>query len=317
MGELIKKPMKGDDMVREKLRFPYLASPKIDGYRGFVDGGVIRMSSGVPYPNDFTRDLFSMIVAEGFDGEMGVGSPCDVETFKRASGSFRKKTGEPDVVMYVFDDRTLHDWAFEDRLNRVKARIEGIKAAARSDLPADARVRLQALADRIVFHEHVLIENLEQLDAYESKCVAEGYEGVMLRDPRGKYKHGRSTVNENLLLKVKRMVHDEAEIVGFVERMENTSESFKDELGRSKKSYKAEDLVGTGMIGSFIVRDPKYPRDFNISASSMKRQESAQAFRDFDTEYRGNLARYAYFPVGTDEVPRHGVFDGLRERSDL
>ena len=47
------------------------------------------------------------------------------------------------------------------------------------------------------------------------KNLNAGYEGLMLRDPNGIYKFGRSSVKENILLKVKEFMDDEAEIIAF------------------------------------------------------------------------------------------------------
>ena len=86
---------------------------------------------------------------------------------------------------------------------------------------------------------------MDELIAFEELKLCEGYEGIMLRDPFGRYKHGRSTLKEGGLAAIKRFVDAEARIVGTYEQMENTNEKQINELGRSSRSHaKAGKLAG-------------------------------------------------------------------------
>lgn len=299
---IIRKPMKAEDFIEEKLRFPYLGSYKIDGYRSFVDQWVCRMSSGKEMPNDATLKMFSHSDLEGLDGEMVVGPWNRPDTFRNTSSALRKKSGEPRAILYTFDDRSVGEQPY-------KARYEHLVN------------RVQLLRDRghvqVGIIEHVSIRDMKDLLQFEAEALMLGFEGIMLNDPEAAYKNGRSTVLENILLKVKRMTHEEARIIGFTEQMENISESFFDDLGRSKKSYKKEDLIGAGMVGSFIVESDLWPTEFSISASSLTHDERKDAFENFETKYNGQLARFSYFARGVVDVPRHGVFNGLRDAGDL
>ena len=83
--------------------------------------------------------------------------------------------------------------------------------------------RMQELA-RLPRFEHfekilpVTIHNAEQLTAYEEKCLADGYEGVMIRTPDSPYKCGRSTEREGWLLKIKRFEQRRAKYVVLIMR---------------------------------------------------------------------------------------------------
>jgi len=68
-----------------------------------------------------------------------------------------------------------------------------------------------------------VINSAEELDAFEAACLRDGFEGVMLRSPSGRYKFGRSTLKENLLLKLKRFEDAEAQIIGFEELSHNAN----------------------------------------------------------------------------------------------
>jgi DNA ligase-1 len=306
----IKKPMKGDDYVEEKLRFPYFASYKLDGYRAFHEEGKILTSSANPVTNAFTQDRFQSralagqpwVELDGLDGELVVGAWNDPRAFHNTSGPVRRKSGEPDARWYLFDDRSCANLAFAHRSQRVAARVE--------ELHARGFMFVEYIPQKMVF-------NLEELLAFEKTAVDAGFEGIMLRDPNGVYKYGRSTVNENLLLKVKRFVTEEARITGLIEQMENLNDAEEDNYGRAKRSENKDNMIPTGMAGAFTVESNKWPRPFQISATSMTHEERKHAFNNFDKEFLGELARFKYFPHGVVDVPRHGLFESIRDPNDL
>lgn len=76
----------------------------------------------------------------------------------------------------------------------------------------------------------VEIGSAAELAAYKEKCLSEGYEGVMVRDPAGPYKCGRSTEREGWLLKIKRFEDAEAEVLETYEGMSNYNEAGVDAL---------------------------------------------------------------------------------------
>lgn len=102
------------------------------------------------------------------------------------------------------------------------------------------------------FIEHVDIEDYDALIAYEEQQLSLGFEGIMMRDPVGRYKNGRGTFNEGLIYKLKRFKDAEALIIGIEEGFKNENAQEKDELGFSKRSEKAEGLVRSGMAGRII-----------------------------------------------------------------
>jgi len=298
MTGFIDKPMKASDYEEARLRFPYLASVKLDGYRAFSYQGKIRTSSGTPVLNKFTHDIFKGRDFEGLDGELIVGAANDKNAFHNTSGPVRKAIGEPDVRWHIFDDRTHPDMPFHERLN-------------------NARLRIAAMDDpRLVFVSHATVHSLGEMLEVEKCAVDAGFEGIMLRDPDGKYKYGRSSVIENLLLKVKRFISEEATIIALEEQVENLTASVADPLGRAKKSVSKDAQQGTGMVGAFVVKSDLWPDPFRISASSMSHKVRKHAW-EHPGEYLAQLARFKYFPHGVVDAPRHGVFEALRGKEDL
>lgn len=300
-----KRPMLAPNEYEEsKLTFPKLGSPKLDGFRSFLHEYVPLTRSGKEFPNRFVRKTLAGRLLDGFDGELIVGAPNLQETFNNSSGPLRREEGEPDFKFYIFDDRTFDQDPFCKRLMSIHERVEYVRAQD------------PELAARLVIVPQVPIMNLDELNAFEIKCLTEGFEGVMLKDPNAAYKFGRSTMNENLLIKVKRFETREGRILSFEEQMHNTNEAFQDELGRTKRSEVAEGLVGTGMVGAAWIEDPLFPRPFKVSCSRLKHEERKFAFEN-QAEYLDKTCRYSYFPHGVVEVPRHGQYDGLRPAFDL
>jgi DNA ligase-1 len=299
-----RKPMKGDDYDESQLAFPLLASPKVDGFRAYNDGGLCT-SSGKPFMNVATREYFGRGAFEGLDGEMIVGRPDDPKAFAASSGPLRRGGDDPKATWLIFDDRTIPGMPFYQRLNRAQERVQILNEMYPETI------------GRIIYWDHKMIRSLVELESYEQEQLARGFEGVMVRSLTGPYKFGRSTVKEGYLLKVKRHITAEAEIIGFEELMHNDNEAFKDELGRTKRSDHAENLRPSGMIGSFIVKSKEWPTNFKISAGSMTHDEKRAAFLAYESEFHGKIARYSYFPYGVVDVPRHGIFDGIRPVQDL
>jgi DNA ligase-1 len=293
--------MKASDYEEDALKFPYMASVKLDGYRAFSSGGIIRTSSGTVISNHHTRVLFSGMEFDGLDGELIVGPWNSREAFHNTSGPVRRATGMPEVRWYVFDDRTHPDKPFRHRLTDAMYRV--------------AALREKGCTSIDIIPHHFVTDRIE-LAGYEKTALDTGFEGVMLRDPEGRYKFGRGTVKDNLLLKVKRFITEEATILALEEQVQNTNASGVDAFGDSKKSTSKDTQIGTGMVGAFVVSSDRWPEDFRISASSLSHGERRHAWENPD-EFVGELARFKYFPHGVVDAPRHGVFESLRGREDV
>lgn len=287
------KPMKGMPWTSDSkfpLRFPLLASPKLDGMRGTIDtdGSVISDNDKL-VPNQFTQGLFSPWQS-GLDGELIVGDPTVDGACRRTVSAMMRKQGEPDVTFYVFDVQTTRDYTFKDRLDKAKA------------LVTDSR------NPRIKVVQHFTIQNESELLRYEEVCLSKGYEGVMIRDPKGPYKHGRSTLKEGWLLKLKRFEDSEAIILGGVELKHNHND--RDEKG--KRTSHAAGKVAGGVLGALNVRDLKTGVEFEIG-SGFTREQRQQFWPDIcNGRLVGKVITYKFFPIGVKDKPRHPVFKCFR-----
>ena len=281
--------MLATDYDPEKLRFPVLASPKLDGIQAYVKDGVVLSRQNKPIPNKHVQSLFSKY--EHYDGELIVGSPTDPMCFRNTMSGVMSEDGEPDVTFYVFDHLGDGSVPYHVRLGVINAhRFEAVSVLGQTKL-----------------------ESHSALKQYEAHCLTSGYEGVILRCPNAPYKQGRSTVREGYLLKVKTFLDDEATVVRFEERMHNTNEATVSETGRTKRSSHQAGKVGRGDLGALVVSWKGQVFSIGTGFTDAERQH----IWDNQNKYLGALVKFKYFPVGGYEAPRHPVFAGFRDRRDV
>lgn len=291
------KPMKAAEADLATLKYPLIASPKLDGLRAVVVDGQLRTNSLKPFPNKYVQGELSKPEYEGFDGELIVGPPNAKDVYRASNSGLMAILGEPTFTYYVFD-LWNEPW---------------ISYSARQSQLEDRAVFASNL--EICCLGYQLVDNETQLLQYEETVLAEGYEGLMLRDPDSLYKFGRSSTKQGIILKLKRFVDSEAEVIGFEEQMHNTNEAVKNELGRTKRSTCAEGLVPKGTLGALIVRDVKTGVEFKIGTglNDFDRQE----IWDNRERFLGTFRKYKSFPIGVKDAPRHPVDLGARDVLDM
>lgn len=283
------KPMLADDADLQRLRFPLLVSPKLDGVRATSLDGVLRSRSLKLLPNRSINDKFN--IKAPLDGELIVGDPTSPSVFRDTMKVVMAHNAPiDDLRYYVFD--MVGEGEFRDRLN--EAGLYCPKEQGIIHLP------------------HRLVETVDELYDLEEAALENGYEGLMARDPKGPYKFGRSTANEGYLLKVKRRKTSEAIIVGFQEQMHNANEAKLDNMGYIERSSHQANLVPTGVLGALTVRDNGI--EFNVG-TGFTAAERADFWQRRD-ELRGALISYEYLPIGVKDKPRHPVFKGFRAKED-
>lgn len=271
------------------LTYPLLASPKLDGIRCIIIGGKVYSRKLKLIPNKLVQALFGRPEYEFYDGELIVGPSNAKDVYHRTYSGVMSEDGEPDVRFYVFDHIARVEDGYLDRSYNLKG---------------DYRVEVL---------EQTPIHSEDALLCYEEQVLKEGYEGVMVRAVNAPYKYGRSTTKQGWLLKLKRFVDDEAEIVGVEELMHNANEATTDELGHTKRSTHQAGLVGRDTLGALVcVKDGI---KFNIGTGfTADQREALWAIRD---SLPGMFAKFKHFQIGAKEAPRFPVFLGLRDPIDM
>ena len=287
----IQKPLLAGKFDSEKAKFPYAATPKIDGIRFLMVGGAALTRSFKPIRNEYLQKILSSNLPEGIDGELTSGS-----TFQECSSIMRIK-GEPDFKVWIFDFVNPND-----EVKPYKERMNELRKFESFNIPSY----------EILFP--TIVSNQEQIDQLMIKNLNAGYEGLMLRDPNGIYKFGRSSVKENILLKVKEFMDDEAEIIAFREKMVNTNEGLKDNFGRTKRSSCQDGLKPSGTLGGLILRNSE---GLEFSCGSGLNDALRDEIWKNKSKYLGKLVKYKFMSKGIKNLPRHPVFMGFRDETDL
>ncbi len=281
----------------ERIQFPVFASPKIDGIRAFVKDDLLLSRKMKPIPNDYVQDTLAIHELDGLDGELTVGPPNAQNCMQVSMSGVMTEQGQPEFTWWVFDFWNCPSMPYIDRWQALKECLNVEKFP------------------RIKLLQQVLIENAEQLAAYEEVTVNEGYEGVMLRSLSSPYKYGRSTAREGYLLKVKRWQDSEAVVIGFEEKMHNANEATVDERGYTKRSSHQENLVPMGVLGALLVRNTN---GVEFSIGTGFDDVNRKMIWDLRSSYLGANVTYKHFAVtGVKDKPRFPVFKCFRDPRDM
>jgi len=285
------KPMLADAVDLSILRYPVVVSPKLDGVRATFIGGVLRTRSLKPLANRAIQQIRSDYP---LDGELIVGDPVSKSVFRDTMKVVSAHEADiKDLHYYVFD--IVYEGSFKSRLHAAHACIEH--------------------NDFMVPVPHEEVRDLNQLLTKEEEVLEAGFEGLMLRDPMGAYKFGRSTAREGALLKMKRRLQSEARVIGFEEQMHNANEAKMDNLGRTERSSHQANMIPTGVLGALVVKDIKTGVEFNVG-TGFTAEDRAGIWKQRDTLI-WKLISYEYLPIGVKDKPRHPVFLGWRMEEDI
>lgn len=275
-----------------------MASPKLDGIRALIYKGEVVSRNLKPIPNEYVQKLFKDL-PEGMDGELVVGQPTAPDCFRKTSSGVMSIKGEPKVTFYVFDLFSMPQDSFANRYDFLRHLVKENKYPKVKLVP------------------QVRIKDSFKLDEYEATMTERGYEGIMVRTMAGAYKHGRSTLKEGYLMKLKRFEDSEAEIIKVNELFHNQNELEKDKLGHAKRSSKKAGLVKAGTMGSVTVRDIHTGVEFNIGAGFTEEERLWFWQHRRKASVKGRIVKYTFFPSGSKEKPRFPVYQGFRDEIDL
>jgi DNA ligase 1 len=292
------RPMLGAKAKAEDLRFPLLASPKLDGIRAIWWEGQFYSRTLKPIPNQAVTIAMQELEEaaggmygarlNGLDGELIAGSPVDRHCFNTTTSAVMTRNASADDLCFHVFDRINDERPYHLRFRSLPFGLE---------------------ASLICVVPHIVCDNLKMCLEFEEFAVSAGYEGIILRCLDAPYKQGRSTVSEQGLLKLKRFEDDEAIVVGFDEHMHNANVAKTDERGYTKRSSHKANKKPTGMLGSLVVK--WNGKQFNIGTGFT--QYDRIHIWNLRSTYLGKMVKFKYLPVGVLEAPRHPVFIGWRE----
>ena len=290
------RPLLSCEVSVDNINFPIYVSTKFDGVRALVIDSVVYSRSMKPIRNKHVQKLFGKPEYQGFDGELVVGDIYAKDVFQKTTSGVMSKDGCPDVKFYVFDLWNLPDEDYESRQRVLQ------------DLLLQDSTMSSVVYTMI--HKCHTVEDLDFFLKHEEKV---GGEGLIGRNPKGRYKYGRSTPKEQFSMKFKFFQQEDFEVIGFTERMHNSNEQKRDELGYAERSSAKDGMIPMNTLGSLVL---KYGEDtFNCGVGF------SDALRDeiwFNQEkYLGKLASIRYMSVGAKDKPRIPSFIWFRDEDDM
>ena len=284
------KPMLADHLDYDKLKYPVMVTPKLDGIRCCVVNGKVLTRSLKPVPNYHIRKTMANL--PDLDGELMVKGD-----FNEVQSAVMSELGKPDFTYNVFDTMINPRSTYTERMQYLRD--------MNKDLPDYVRLVIPEL-----------IPNEERLLRAHGEFLDLGMEGRMVRCPNGRYKYGRSTQKEGLLLKLKEMDDCEVTILSVKEMMRNTNESTLNELGYLKKSTEGASYLSTGIAAGFHVKLGELTFDVGFVKGVADNAER-MAIWDNRDKFADQLATIEYQGKSAKGVPRFPRFKGLRSELDL
>lgn len=290
------KPMLAQEFSKVKtLPKSLLASPKLDGIRFCVFGGVAYSRSLKLIPNKVIQAYVKKyaVSLEGVDGEIIIGSPTAEDCFNVTTSGVMRIEGEPDFRLYVFDkyDKDLtYYWRYRNLQ------------------------KFEQFPDKVRLVTHTIVSTEEAIQALEQEYLQLGYEGLMLNNADALYKCGRSGTKNPELIKKKIFTDSEFEIVGYEPKYTNQNEAQTNELGRTFRSSSKEGLVALETLGALIL---KTKDGSTFSCGSGFTDDSRAFYWAIRDTLIGQLSKVKHFEIGAVDLPRFPTFLGIRSKLDI
>ena len=322
----------------DDIKYPILASYKLDGIRCIFKNGEMLSRSLKPIVNKQLREKFKPIADYTkqysliLDGEI-YSHELTFQEITRAvmtqdfedKKSIKKLMNNPDVRCVDENFKKFEKMleSEEEYDNYVNALLSNIKfymfdGIYNNEPEESYKNRLKHIEKISVKFKNIVCVEQEEINSKEEIKVLfevalnDGYEGLILRNPIGKYKFGRCTIREGNLYKVKPFRTFDAQIIEVSQgtKVNPDVPTTTNELGRTVTSKKKADRILVDMTRDFVV---KYEgKILNVSTSSLTHDKRKELWKKKD-ELIGKWIEYKGMLVGAKDVPRHPVFIRFRE----
>jgi DNA ligase-1 len=314
------KPTLAVDAVVEKLVYPLIAMPKLDGVRGLNVESQLKARSLKSFKNKALTALYSKPEFNGFDGELVAGAVTDPDLCRKTTSLVNTIKGSHNCGWALFDYVPNDEVAalpYYQRHMLLEAKV------------TELRNTMLGVANFLFVIPILICENEDELLVAEEMWLKQGYEGVIIRSMDGRYKYGRTTQKEATYLRIKRFVDGECEILELIEGETNNNVPQINELGQTYRTSHQENKVGNGMIGSFkgrALKDIKDPTTKKlliakdqiivVTSGKMSHDERLSYYQNPET-ILGKIAKFKFFPKGQKDKPRFPTFQSFRDKVDM
>lgn len=223
-----------------------IMQPKIDGMRCMFFESSARSRSWKLHSNSalqqFAYEYQGLL--DGLDGEVITGHTYDPNVFRQSMSGIRAQDGAKEFTFYAFDLFNMGEAGYSERREKLERLVERYGGTISCD----------GYSAKIVLCPQVQVTSLDQIYAEETRLLANGWEGGIVRRPSTTYKYGRSTALGGELVKVKRRHTEDAIVTGYEQRYQNKNEAKVSELGYTTRSSHQENLVPLDMLGALRLR---------------------------------------------------------------
>ena len=288
------------EMLRKVIIHRMFVQTKWDGFRCVILDGKAHSFSMKPIRNAYTKKILedsSKIWGSFLDGELLLNDPN--ATFQDIQSAFMSYEGAPDFK-YVIYDGINYRMRFAERLDVLRKFI---------------------MPPRFELTETLVAGSVDEILAYEEIKIAAGHEGIIIRHPDGRYKHGRATLKEGTLFALKRYEDGEAKIIGFEAMESNQNEIMINAHGLTERSSSQVGKIKLDTLGKFLVEgiNGVYKgKRFSIGTGEGLTLKLRKQYWDRRQNMLGDIVTYKYFKVGsTSEAPRQPIMKGIRHKEDM
>ena len=277
-----------------KLRYPVLATLKIDGVRALRMNGTLLSRTLKPIPNKSIRAR-SLILPGGFDMELY--NPTLTYNQIQSIVMSEEHPDSDKIQFYMLD--WFKDGPYINRINHV---LEWCQA----NIP----IPWELQHTKIGYPGFVTTP--EDLFRYFTVCENRG-EGICFRTPNSPYKQGRSTLKEQYLVKLARFSRTELTIIGFEEQQENGNPDLYNEVGYMKRQTCADGMIGKNTLGAFICTDSK-GQVVRVGTGVGLTDKLRKEIWENKEQYKGQQTTVKFKAHGMKDVLRHPIFVGFRTK---
>lgn len=280
-----------------KLRYPVMVTVKKDGVRGLRLNGTLLSRRLKKIPNLKIRDG-SLILHGGFDMELWTPELeyNDIQSIVMSFEHHQWLKIHYHILDCYYPQHS--SMSYEERCYNIIGTVAGVIETNENC--------------RIHFEVPTVCNSSEELFEFEKKAIEFHGEGICFRTPVSPYKFGRSTLNEQYLVKLSRYSRDEAVIIGVKEQMENGNPSNYNLTGKMDRSKSLFGLTGKGTLGSLIVKNTS-GQIFTIGTGVGLTNKFRQEIWDNQPKYLGRTITYKCKLHGKKVLPRSPIMVGWRK----
>jgi DNA ligase-1 len=307
------KPHLLDDWQPDKLVFPLVGQPKVDGVRALNLTGKLTGRSLKQFKNRYLTTQLSHSSLIGFDGELAAELETHPALCRITSSATGTIEGQPYVIWWLFDYVTVasRGLPYMQRMEMLKLAVDAV--------PLGLKPHLRIIPSR-------LIHSLEELEAFDTENLLAGYEGTVVCGPDAIHKDGRAG-KKLFKWRIKRFVDFEFAVDEIIEGEENQNEAQTNELGHTFRSSHQDNMVANGMVGAMLGRTLNVVKDgdtvlfqagekVRVGAGCLTHDQRRYYFRN-QAEFKALTHKAKFFPKGIKDKPRFPTWQSFRTAEDI